>query len=316
MLKISNAPSKFKLILKHVTYILGLLLGFAFPAAGQAQGAVTTIDSLVIDLWPDYDRTAVLVLLTGTLPADTTLPATVTLPLPPEADLNAVARISTDNVMTDDVDYNTGNGQLMFTTPDLRFRVEYYVPYTADGDQRAFTYTWTADLTVNQLEITVQQPAAATTLLTEPEAVTVTTGSSDGLQYHTLPAQTVPAGQPLAVTVNYTMSSSQLSAESLQGATAPDTTSPAAAPSSNSPPVSRFDWPVLLAVAGVGLVIAAITWQIATMRASSKRPPKPRKVRSSKKGKGAAVRFCHQCGQSLQKGDRFCRQCGTAVKTR
>ena len=43
--------------------------------AGFAQEPVSAIDTLDIEIWPDYDRPSVLVLLTGTLPGDTRLPA-------------------------------------------------------------------------------------------------------------------------------------------------------------------------------------------------------------------------------------------------
>ncbi|HEX6387566.1 MAG TPA: hypothetical protein VF177_23100, partial [Anaerolineae bacterium] len=118
---------------RYLGLLLLIILAAPFPSVASAQSETTAIESLAVEFWPDYDRPAVLVLLTGTLPADTPLPATVTLPLPQEADLNAVARISDDNVMIDDIEYTTGADQLTFTTPDRRFRIEYYLPYTADG---------------------------------------------------------------------------------------------------------------------------------------------------------------------------------------
>ena len=44
-----------------------VLLTLILPVAGHTQEKATAIDSLAIDLWPDYDRASVLVLLTGTL---------------------------------------------------------------------------------------------------------------------------------------------------------------------------------------------------------------------------------------------------------
>ena len=97
------------------------------PAAiGIAQTPVSVIDSLDIEIWPDYDRASVLVLLTGALPGDTRLPASVTLPLPGGAQINAIARIdSKDGSMKDDIfSSNDPPDTLTFVTPDLRFRVE------------------------------------------------------------------------------------------------------------------------------------------------------------------------------------------------
>ncbi len=120
-------------------------------ATGFAQNAVPVIDSLDLEIWPDYDKASVLVLLTGTLPGDTRFPASVTLPLPEAAQLNAVARFDRkDGNMKDDIFWSTDSpGTLTFITPDLRFRVEYYLPYTVNKTQRSFDYSWLAAVAVN-----------------------------------------------------------------------------------------------------------------------------------------------------------------------
>jgi len=109
--------------MKNRYFFLILLFTLILPAAGHTQGKATAIDSLTVELWPDYDRASVLVLLTGALPADTTLPATVTLPIPETAQLHAVARIdSSDGQMKDDISSSSVPDGLSFITPDLRFR--------------------------------------------------------------------------------------------------------------------------------------------------------------------------------------------------
>jgi hypothetical protein len=102
-----------------------LLLALLPIAAARGQGPVTTLESLAIFIWPDYDRPSVLVLLTGTLAGDEPLPAVVTFPLPEDAQLNAVARIDSQERMIDDISYSTDAGKLTLTTPDPRFQVEY-----------------------------------------------------------------------------------------------------------------------------------------------------------------------------------------------
>ena len=120
----------------------------------QGQTAVT-LESLRIELWPDYDREAVLVLLTGTLPASQPLPVTLTIPLPDGADFNVVARITPDDVMTDQgITPNLSENEVTFILTDSRFRVEFYEPYTANNMQRSFTYIWQSDLiSVKQLNV-------------------------------------------------------------------------------------------------------------------------------------------------------------------
>jgi hypothetical protein len=85
--------------MKRNYLFLLILFALMLPHIAHTQGKATAIDSMFIDLWPDYDRRSALVLLTGALPANTKLPATVTLPFPEKAQLNAVARIdSSDGV--------------------------------------------------------------------------------------------------------------------------------------------------------------------------------------------------------------------------
>lgn len=280
----------------------------------QAQNEIVDVQSVEAAFWPDYDRPAVLVLITGTLPPDTPLPATVSLPLPAEAELNAVARISSDNVMIDDIEHDTLDGRLTLTTPDPRFRVEYYQPYVTDANEHTFTFTWTADnITVAQFSAVVQQPAAATSLVTEPAAVATAPGA-DGLTYHTLSPQTVPAGQPISLRISYTMSSPTLTTALLNRTDVTET-----AP---SPTTTSRNWPLLLAVVGGTLVVAALGWQLATRPAGRKRPrPKARGrsapvVAQSRKNRPTAARFCHECGEPALQADRFCRHCGTRLKGR
>lgn len=294
------------------TGFLFIILCFGMVARVQAQAV--TIDTLVIGIWPDYDRTAVLVLITGTLPEDATLPATIALPLPADAELNAVARITDDLVMTDDVEYTLEDDVLVFDLSDRRFRVEYYFPYVEDGNGRQFDFSWLAEMPVNQLEVAVQQPASATALQTEPATANVTQDNDDGLTYHVLPAQSVAGGVPYEVSVSYEMSSPTLTVNRTASSVEPATEAPAAPTAAVDS--DGFDWPLLLAGLGLGLILAAVVWQVASNRNKRKRPSnRPTKPRPAKSAKSTGkVNFCHECGAKLTPHDKFCRECGMAVK--
>lgn len=290
-------------------FALFLLLFPLLPVSiSQAQTPVTTIESLIVDFWPDYDDPSVLVLLSGTLPAGTPLPAAVTIPLPENARLNATAYLAdTGGLMT--ADQQIEGNKLTIFTPALNFRAEYYMPYTADGNQHSFSFSWASDLTVDQFQSKIQQPIAANALITEPAAVTVSDGE-DGLSYYVLPSQPIPAGQPLAININYTMSSQQLTVDSLSNATID---LQPAGPVPEAAPTREVDWPLIAAVAGGILFLAALGLLYFGNR-SKPRIRKPRPVRpSSKKG---AARFCHNCGEPVSAGDRFCRHCGAPAKGR
>ncbi len=237
------------------------------------------------------------------------MPVSVTIPLPSGATLNAVARITSDNVMTDDVEYTQGEETLTFVLPDTRFRVEYYMPYEAKGSQHMFEFAWLAELTVNEMDVAVQQPVAATNLQTQPTAVSITTNSNDGLTYHVLPITAVPAGQPYTVQVDYTMTEPTLTAAQLDTA---ETSSATAV-------TDDVNWPLLLAAVGGVLILVAIIWQVASNRQKPKRPQKPTPQRTAVPPATPApqtVQFCHECGSPVQPEDKFCRVCGTAVKNR
>jgi len=274
-------------------------------AAGFAQNPVSVIDTLDIDIWPDYDRASVLVLLTGTLPKDTLLPASVTLPLPKAARLNAVARIdSKDGSMKDDIFSSTDPpGTLTFITPDLRFRVEYYLPYTVIENRRSFDYTWLAAVSVNYFQLRVQRPTSASILKTEPDTANVVR-RGDGFDYHTFPVRAVQAGQSFSLRVDYKMTTAQLSATSL-----PPTNTNMQSPALPATPGSGINWALAAVVTGGLIIIGALIWQIASRRSSANlRKPVDLQVK-----KRSQANFCRNCGEPIDEADRFCRGCGSEL---
>lgn len=293
--------------MQRKTFIL-LIIFMAMPvAAGFAQNPVSVIDSLGVEIWPDYDKASVLVLLTGALPKNTQLPASVTLPLPENARINAVARIDSKsgNMIDDIFSSPEPSGMVTFITPDLLFRIEYYFPYTVDQNRRSFDYTWLAAVTVNNFQLRVQRPTSAAAFSTEPATANVVR-NADGFDYYSFPARTVPAGQSFALQVNYEMTTAQLSAASLP---APNTSrNPAAlpiAPGSGS----GINWALAAVVSGGLIIVAALIWSIAARRSS----PGSREPVDSRAEKQSRAKFCRNCGEPTDEGDKFCSGCGSEL---
>jgi hypothetical protein len=299
--------------MKRIVYLLLIFVLLFVPVySSQAQSDATAVDSLVIDFWPDYDQTAVLVLLTGTLPAGTATPATVTLPLPENAQVNAVAYMDAANGLMN-ADYQEINNQLVLTTPNLDFRVEYYLPYEASGSQRSFTFNWTSEMSVNQLEAKIQQPLAAAGMVIDPNPIEVG-AASDGFTYHLLPDQTIPAGQPFAINVNYTMSTDELSVDRADNSGTIDL-QPVSPTAVSSNATRSINWPVVAGAAGGILVIAALAFLYVGNQSKTRvRKPSPTRPTKPVRSNAGAARFCHNCGEGIGAGDRFCRSCGTPVK--
>jgi hypothetical protein len=293
---------------RRYLFVLFFLL-LVLPGTAYTQDEITTIDSLAIELWPDYDRASVLVLLTGTLPPDTKLPAAVTLPFPETAQLNAVARIDTsDGKMKDDIFSVLGPGDITFVVPDLRFRLEYYVPYEIKNGQHTFDFTWLAKLTVNELQLNVQQPAFASAFTIEPTTENVFKGQG-GLTYYTLPAKSVPAGQSFSVHVAYTMTTDKLSAENL-----PPPQARVQKPESPSTPRADkgINWPIVTVVIAAIILAMVFVWMAATRRAR-RNLQVPRQTKGKSKSPSG---FCSNCGNPTDKNDRFCSKCGSALKSK
>jgi hypothetical protein len=311
---------------------LAVLAIFCLVPAAWAQSRVSRLATLEIELWPDYDQSAVLVLLTGTLPDDVPAPATVALPLPVGDRLHAVAyKDEASGNFVDIIDYDAATpGQVTFSTPSPTFHMEYYFPYTADGEQREFTFSWRSDMSVENLLLNVQQPVDATNFQTSPAADRTST-KVDGLVYHALASRTLPAGQSVSVTVTYVLAGGQLSADrlavqqpSVEGPL-PLVSSPAQSNGQSSSP--ELKWPLVALVAGGLIIIAAVAWFLYTnSRTTRRRRPRPRPnraIRSSRPAPGStspsspsAAQFCHHCGQPVDEEDRFCRACGTPLKGR
>jgi hypothetical protein len=309
--------STFRFIRLLIAFVFITIIAVTNTPATIAQTEVTRLAELGVELWPDYDRPAVLVLLTGALPADAALPATLTIPVPPDADINAVASFSETGALMSDVDYTAENGLLTLTTPANRFRVEYYVPYTINGNEYAFTFEWASDLAIDQMMAVVQQPLAATDIRITP-APAGSAERGDGLTYHTLPTRAVGANEPVTIEVAYTVEAPVLSAPSQELPAATAVASPAAETAA-SDGISPW-W--LAAAAGVLLLIGGAWYLGQRQGRTASRARKPQPARPAKPGapkaaappKDASTRYCHNCGRAAQPGDTFCRHCGTQLK--
>jgi zinc-ribbon domain len=287
-------------MMKRCILLILIIFLLSPMATGYAQTRVTSLDVLVVDLWPDYDRASVLFLLTGSLPANTKFPASVTLPFPETARLNAIARVDgSDGIMKDDILSSPAPGEISFITPDVRFRLEYYFPYAADNLKRTFDFAWLADIHVEHFQLNIQQPKFASALTTDPIAENIGIGGN-GFVFHTFATRPVPAGQPLSVHVNYTMTSRQLSAEIKPPQASDQQTGGPPVASTNG---SGLNWALVM---GGLIVFAALAWQLASQRSSDK-VPTPSKAKVEKQSRN---KFCQDCGKPVDEDDTFCGECG------
>jgi hypothetical protein len=281
----------------HALALLAMFL--AFPAS--AQYAAPRIASLTIEIWPEYDRPAALVILRGVLAEEVKLPAAMTLRIPAASDGPAAVAYATS------VDGNLLNLQhqqsksgdhvlLKFDLPERFFHVEFYEPIATADAARTFRYTWPGDHAVGRATLTVQEPASAQGMATEPKLEDMSTGGG-GLAYRSGDLGALAAGKSMPIAIRYTKSDTRPSVD-IKGLRTVQPAAPAAAPAAAASENSTLPaWASPMA-AFVALALAAALLVFFLWR------------RQSAPGSAA---FCTKCGHPLPAGSNFCGKCGAKV---
>lgn len=300
---------------RQLLLALALLL---LPALALAQTAGVPpanprLSSLGIEIWPEYDRSAALVILRGAVAEDVKLPAVITLRLPAASGgPAAVAHSTTADGNLLNLKYERADAgdhvTLKFETPQRFFHVEFYEPISIGAPARNFRYLWPGDLAVERATVVIQEPVSASNVVVEPNLDRVSTGQ-DGLRYRVGELGALTAGKPTAIAVRYTKADARPSTEILKpNAAVPESLSampaPAIAASGNSLP----DW--LLPLAGLFLLsllggaLILWRWRRESSVATSAATPAAK----------AVDRACTKCGAVQAPGNRFCGNCGTKIR--
>lgn len=284
-----------------------LVVLILIPISASAQGQVT-IDTLQVQLWPEFDEPQVLVIYDFTLASGTQIPFDMDFRIPTDATLIAVAYDEGNGLLNAPFqDPVVENGwQVVTLTVDTtaRYRIEYYMPLTKADTQRDFTYIWAGDYTVNTLMITLKVPVDTTEVTTEPKMAEMPAGS-DGLPIRETTLTNIQAGEQVPVQITYTKTTDRLSVEGqpVQIDTVDE----------NTPGrVSLNNYlPYILGGLGLVLILAGgiYFWQSGQSKTKIRR-----RHRASDEETDDEAIYCHQCGKRAQPSDRFCRTCGTKLR--
>src|SRR3990172_2108477 len=156
--------------------------------AGAGAATNPALASLEIDIWPEFDRASVLVILRAEIAADATLPAEVSLRIPTSSGGPvALASAPLANAQLINLNYERSDVQVdfttvKFTTQDRYFQAEFYDRLRTDNEARSYAYLWPGDFAVGQLTAQVQEPVGATGVTVQPELKSSTVGP-EGLVY-------------------------------------------------------------------------------------------------------------------------------------
>lgn len=277
-----------------------VLAVLVLPGLAAAQ-ANPRLANLRVEIWPEYDRQAVLVIIKGELSPDTPLPAELSLRLPASAGgPSAVAFANAPGSELFNLQHNvtaSGDyGTLRFATPQRFFHVEYYDALATSAPTRTYTYAWTGDFAVDRLNVTLQEPAAASDVSTLPDLGRPAAGG-DGFHYRTLDLGPYETGKELFIAIRYTKQDSRTSAQILKLGT-PAGKSPAPA----GPAASYPAWlPITATLLGLSLGAPVLWWVW-------------RRRKAGRQLKPLVAGFCPRCGKGLGPGDRYCSSCGAPVQ--
>lgn len=222
--------------------------------------------SLRVGLWPEYDRSALLVIYWGQLALETSYPATVRLRMPARvAAPHVVAAQSGVDQAIDEVDYESvveGDWRVItFQTGGPQFQFEYYDALTREGMHRTGEFTWPGDYAVDSLSVELQEPPGAQEMTTQPALQMIQTSPEDGLVYRGGGFGPLQAGQPLTIQLGYTRARDELTVTQLAAnqtaATTSSTSSTAVASRSGT------DVILLVVVAVVFFLLGAAAMRVA-----------------------------------------------------
>lgn len=295
--------------------LVGLLIR---SSSADAQGS-TQLESVNVELWSEYDQPSMLVIHEFVVAENTTLPAEVTLRFPKDANLIAVAYNKGGELVTTEFEgpKEHGNWQIVILTVRSRnaHRIEYYQPFTKDGNKRKFSFHWFSDYSVKKFNLSALIPLDSTDIITSP-SLSNTNRTSNGL-YLTNSENfgKLRMGESYKFEIEYVRESATVT-NPTQAANV-QASDPIGQDTPGRVSIDKLPW----IIGGFGLALIAVilflfsywrSMQLDTKSLASVVPSRPSRRRD--KGSVDAEVYCHECGTRAHQGDRFCRTCGAKLR--
>jgi hypothetical protein len=276
------------------------------------------LDLLEVALWPEFDRTQMLVTYRALLPSDVSLPANVGLPIPADVgDPHAVAIYGADGELLDAEYTRDVEGEWATITVATGSRgvwLEYYDALIMEGSERKYEFLWPGGLVLGTFAYEIQQPVGVSEMKITPLGVGRL--EEDGFFYYRRDLGSAVAPKDFLISLTYHKSTSGLSVDSL-----------APSPSLVRPATTRGGTPDLglwlpWVVGGFAVILLAVggLYFLRFRREEADTRPHPRRRLSTEKKAhdlheiDASPVFCHQCGLQAGVSDHFCRRCGARLR--
>jgi hypothetical protein len=309
---------------RYITTIA--LVGFViFGLFGTSLAAEepTGLSNVTVWLYPEFDDPRLLVMTQGHVAQGTTLPAMVRFLVPTDAQLYSAG------AMDSQMNYSgappqrqpseiAGWDEISYDVTEQIFRVEYYTDAIKGETDKQIEFEYSFLYPVENLFVEVQQPLKATSFVITPTQESMTVGN-DGLNYYARQIESLEAGEPVKVRMEYTKTDPALS-YNLADQPQPAQSGPNA------------DQTMLIVVTGGALVaILAAVFIISRRRRSAPAPSRAQRRARARQNRSRdqerparsqvasedtpsqAANFCRHCGTSLREDSLFCPQCGEQV---
>lgn len=321
--------------------LVSLCLILSVIPISQAQSTGPSLDQLLVELWPEFDRPEVLVIYRAQLSADTALPTQLTFRLPEYVEtMHAVATEENGNLFEVDPEAielrQEGDAILLtFPTSSRNFQFEYYDPVILSKQEqtRQIDYRFTAPYQAEMVTFEVQEPAQTENFSMTPQPSNSFIGSN-GLDYNQVDVAGLAPGETFELSATYRRNTAELSVNLLNSGVSEHAADLVAAP--EAPTNSSTNLTLGYISVGVGLVLllgaGGYWWWSERMKQSDTQRRAPRKSRGrasrrrqhaspKKQPKRAAqsessstgqltARFCYNCGAELRSDAHFCHICG------
>jgi len=301
-----------------IIMVLFILLLVFSPTHVQAQNQVR-FSVLEIDLWPEYDQPAMLVINKIQLAPETTLPVELMLRIPVEAGEPSAVAVgeSEDNLINSnykrDVQGKWANIRITTALPVIR--LEYYDPRIVKQDAaRHYEFAWVGDYEVDDFLVQVQQPFGVSSMVISPDKDEFLSSSDGTLTYYDTQVGLLKAGSSYYLTIEYEKSSDVLSVDGLKVEPIVPVTK------NTSGRVAWLSSPVVIVLMfGLVIVIGGGIWYSRSQNRMVSVPTRGRRKTSkipaeAKANADQPVIYCHQCGKRANNDDRFCRVCGARLR--
>lgn len=290
-----------------LTFVLGVCLLFPFSVSAQQDVALSNVS---VQLWPEYDRPSMLVIVDFKVAPMTPLPVDLTFRIPSDSNLIAVAlEDEGGNLLNANFAPPAIEGEwqsfVVSVEKNVTYRFEYYQPLMFNNNDRVFTYVWNNLYAVKNLSINVLEPIDAKNFTSEPAYVSVQ--QVDGLNYYEGQAMKVESNQEVRYSLQYTKSTDTLVSEPQ----AIQSSQPLDEDTAGRMSMSKL-YPYVLGGLGVLAIAGGLAFYWRASRAPVKKTRR-RKNTSAEEDENKTARYCSQCGSRAKMEDKFCRTCGSRL---